>query len=120
MRNFLMMGVVAAVLAGCGGGNSNSTPGRAVSTAPTPVASGPISNACLASDRTARSRKLCDCIQAVANQTLTGSEQRRAASFYSNPQQAQNIRQSDRAADEQFWKAYRAYGERSERVCRTG
>ncbi len=85
-----------------------------------PVASGPISDACLASDRTARSRKLCGCIQAVANQTLTGSEQRYAATFYNNPQQAQNVRQSERATDAQFWKAYRAYGERSERVCRAG
>ncbi len=120
VKNFLMMCVVAAILAGCGGGNSNPVPRRAASFTPMPEASGPISNACLASDRSARSRKLCGCIQAVANQTLTGSEQRRAATFYSNPQQAQNVRQSDRAADEQFWKAYRAYGERSERVCRTG
>lgn len=111
-----MMSVGAALLTGCGGGSSTSQ--RAGNFTPMPVASGPISDACLASDRTARSRKLCGCIQAVANQTLTGSEQRRAATFYSNPQQAQNVRQSERATDEQFWKAYRAYGERSERVCR--
>ena len=40
------------------------------------------------------------------------------ASFYRNPHQAQEIRQSDRGRDESFWKAYRAYGERAEQLCR--
>ncbi len=83
-----------------------------------PSASGPISQACLASDRTARSRALCGCIQAVANQTLGGSDQRRAASFYSDPQRAQEVRQSDRSSDEAFWEAYKAYGARAEQICR--
>jgi hypothetical protein len=81
------------------------------------MASGPINQACLASDRKARSRALCGCIQAAANQTLTGAQQRRAVAFYSNPQLAQDIRQSDSPNDERFWEAYRAYGERAERLC---
>ncbi len=83
-----------------------------------PMASGPISQACLASDRKARSRLLCGCIQAAANQTLSPSDQRRAAAFYSNPHRAQEIRQSGRGNDERFWKAYRAYGDRAELLCR--
>lgn len=88
--------------------------------APAPVrrtASGPISKACLASDRKARSRSLCGCIQAVADQTLTASEQRRAATFYRDPQKAQDIRQADGAANERFWKRYKAYGEAASRSC---
>ena len=118
MKNFLILGLVAAMLAGCGGGNVKSKPGRSISHGPMPTATGPISSACLTSGRSARSRQLCGCIQAVANRTLTGSEQRRAAEFYSNPQRVQDTRQSDRAGDEQFWKAYKTYGERAEQICR--
>ncbi|WP_299848792.1 hypothetical protein [uncultured Roseovarius sp.] len=117
MKNYLILGLVATLLAGCGSSNS-SKPRRTTHQAPMPFASGPLGDACIASDRTARSHRLCGCIQAVANQTLTGSEQRRAVLFYNNPQQAQDIRQSERYSDEQFWKAYRAYGERAERTCR--
>src|SRR6056297_614513 len=41
-----------------------------------PFARGPINTACMASDRKARSRELCGCIQAVADDTLSGSQQR--------------------------------------------
>lgn len=83
-----------------------------------PVAFGPISQACLASDRKSRSRALCGCIQAAANQTLNPSQQRRAVAFYNNPHRAQEVRQSDRVNDERFWEAYRAYGARAERLCK--
>ncbi len=83
-----------------------------------PVASGPISQACLSSNREARSRALCGCIQYAANETLTSSQQNRAVTFYSDPAAAQSIRQSDRASDERFWDAYRAYEERAETICR--
>lgn len=114
MRQAIILGLML-LLAGCGGGDryrGGSGPSGGV-----PIASGPISQACLASDRKARSRALCGCIQAAANQTLTGSQQRRAVAFYGNPQLAQDIRQSDSASDERFWAAYRAYGERAERLC---
>ncbi|MBC7131697.1 MAG: hypothetical protein H5U16_01145 [Roseovarius sp.] len=83
-----------------------------------PRASGPISDACLASDRKARSPALCGCIQAVANQTLSASEQRRAVRFYRDPHEAQEVRTSQRPADQRFWTAYRAYADRAEAVCR--
>ena len=41
----------------------------------------------------------------------------KAAGFYNDPHLAQQIRQSDRSADERFWNAYRDYGERAERMC---
>ncbi|MEM6480438.1 MAG: hypothetical protein AAF922_15900 [Pseudomonadota bacterium] len=83
------------------------------------TANGPLKRACLASDRQARSRALCGCIQAAANQTLTVNQQQRAVSFYGNLSRAQEVRQSDRNADEAFWNAYRTYGERAERMCQT-
>lgn len=88
-----------------------------VAPAPKPFASGPISKACMSSDRKARSRELCGCIQAVANTTLTGSQQKVAVSFYADPHKAQQVRQSDRAAHEAFWQAYKNYGEVAQRTC---
>lgn len=114
MRQAIILGL-AMLLAGCGGGDRYR--GSAGPSGGVPMASGPINQACLASDRKARSRALCGCIQAAANQTLTGTQQRRAVAFYSNPQLAQDIRQSDSANDERFWQAYRAYGERAEQLC---
>ncbi|QFT94055.1 hypothetical protein FIU86_14490 [Roseovarius sp. THAF9] len=113
----LLMTFVAVGLAGCGQPDRFDGRSGSVSRA-APMASGPISNACIASDRKSRSRALCGCIQAAADQTLNPSDQRRAAAFYRDPHKAQEIRQSDRSRDESFWKAYRAYGERAERLCR--
>ena len=82
-----------------------------------PMAFGPISKACMASDRKRRSDALCGCIQAVANDTLSFGQQRRAVGFYGDLHEAQEIRQSDRSSDEDFWKAYRAYGDRASAQC---
>ena len=123
------MGLVL-LLAGCGGYHKARRDGhRAEPVVPVtrvavpaaqavPIAHGPISRACLASDRKARSRALCGCIQAVADQTLSGPQQNRAVAFYRDPHLAQEIRQSDRASDERFWQAYKAYGARAEQICR--
>ncbi len=115
MRQAIILGL-AMLLAGCGGGGDRYRGGSGPSGG-VPMASGPLNQACLASDRKARSRALCGCIQAAANQTLNGAQQRRAVVFYNNPQLAQDVRQSDSTIDERFWAAYRAYGERAERLC---
>ena len=81
-------------------------------------ASGPISRACLSSGRKERSRQLCGCIQAAADRTLSGSDQSLAASFYVDPQKAQNIRQSGRRSDEIFWEKYKSYSETAEAICK--
>ncbi|WP_235857715.1 hypothetical protein [Marimonas lutisalis] len=83
-----------------------------------PFATGPIQQACLASDRKARSRELCGCIQAVANGTLSASDQRLAVGFYGDPHRAQEIRQSDSSHHEAFWQHYKDYAERAESACR--
>ena len=81
---------------------------------------GPIESACLRSDRNTASRNLCGCIQNVADVVLTYGDQRRAAAFFSNPQRAQDVRQSDRASDEAFWLRYKAFGENAESYCSQG
>ncbi|MCF3593136.1 arginine transporter [Rhodobacteraceae bacterium LMO-12] len=93
------------------------TNGTKVAAQPLRLASGPISKACLASDRKARSREKCGCIQAVANDSLNSSDQRLAASFYSDPHRAQVIRQSDNSGHERFWQSYKAYAEAAEATC---
>ncbi|KPP87037.1 MAG: hypothetical protein HLUCCO07_15035 [Rhodobacteraceae bacterium HLUCCO07] len=95
-------------------------PSASVTPAPAarPFATGRIQRACMASDRKARSRELCGCIQAVADQTLSGSDQRLAVSFYGDPHRAQDIRQSDRDNHRRFWTKYREYTDGAERTCR--
>lgn len=112
---FISILIMLGLLAGCSG-SSRSKGGTDYSTI-TRVSSGPISRACLSSDRKARSRQLCGCIQAAADRTLSNSDQKLAASFYNNPQKAQDIRQSDRSAHEVFWKKYRNFSETAEAIC---
>jgi phytoene dehydrogenase-like protein len=102
-----------ALLAGCGGGRYDREPAQAMR-----LSSGPISKACMSSDRKARNSALCGCIQTVANQDLSGRDQRLAVSFYRDPHRAQEVRQSDRPGDESFWLRYKTYAERSEQLCR--
>ncbi|SFS15785.1 arginine transporter [Yoonia litorea] len=103
MRYILLAGAVASAAA-CGGGSR--------------VITGDISAACLEADRRAASPALCSCIQQVANQSLSASDQTRAASFFYDPQLAQDTRQSDSFRDERFWDRYRAFTDLAEQICR--
>lgn len=78
---------------------------------------GSIERACLKADRKAASRSLCGCIQDAADLTLSRGDQSMAASFFSDPQKAQDIRQSDRASHEAFWKRYKNFGSTAEAYC---
>jgi hypothetical protein len=100
MRFFLMIGAVASIAA-CGGGR----------------VTGDMSEACVAADRRAASPELCSCVQQVANQTLSGSDQSRAAVFFENPQLAQDTRQSDNRRDEAFWLRYKSFSELARQIC---
>lgn len=77
-----------------------------------------IERACINSDRNRASGQLCGCIQRVADQVLTRSDQRLAAKFFDDPQMAQDIRQSDRNSHEEFWKRYKSFGYTAQKVCR--
>ena len=76
-----------------------------------------IERACLKSERGGGNRTLCGCIQDAANLTLTSRDQRKAAEFFSDPHQAQVVRQSDRRSDEAFWERYRNFGQTAEVFC---
>lgn len=81
---------------------------------------GPISSACMASDRARGNRALCTCIQQVADMTLSASDQRMAAGFFRNPDRAQEIRTSDRQSHADFWRRYRSFGDAAEGMCAAG
>ncbi|MBA48419.1 MAG: hypothetical protein ACU0BZ_09125 [Paracoccus sp. (in: a-proteobacteria)] len=80
--------------------------------------SGPIDTACVRSDRARGNAPLCGCIQQVADQTLSRSDQRRAAAFFRDPNQAQAVRMSKRDADNAFWARYKRFAGRAEALCR--
>lgn len=82
----------------------------------TAIIAGPIDQACVRSSGGA-DPMLCDCIQRVANMTLTGSDQKMAAQFFSDPSKAQEVRQSARAAHQEFWQRYVSFGSAAESVC---
>ena len=88
------------VLGGCGGG-----------------VSGEIGQACITSGREAASRQLCSCVQGVANQTLSPTDQRRVARFFGNPDEAEAVRASDAARDEAFWDRFRNFTDTAEAIC---
>lgn len=85
-------------------------------TAPLAIA-GPIDNACSRSDRGASSQ-LCGCIQQVADQTLSRSDQRRAADFFRDPNEAQEVRASKSSSDDAFWSRYTKFASTAEAYCR--
>ncbi|MDD9923863.1 MAG: hypothetical protein OXQ92_16520 [Boseongicola sp.] len=92
--------------------------GLMLSTGPFSAQASAIENACLSSERGSGQSILCGCIQDAADQTLTKGDQKLAATFFSNPQRAQDIRQSSRRHHERFWERYEAFGEVAQAFCR--
>lgn len=78
-----------------------------------------IEQACQTSGRAA-SAEICSCLQAVADQTLAGSEQRRAAAFFRDPDMAEAKRQSDSSSDEAFWQRYQNFAATAAYSCAGG
>lgn len=78
---------------------------------------GPIENACNRSDRSAATRPLCACIQEAADMTLRAADQRRAAKFFADPDEAQRVKLSDTHADEAFWERFRNFTATAEAFC---
>lgn len=84
-----------------------------------PLFADQIERACLKSDRSGGNRSVCGCIQDAANLTLTARDQRLAASFFADPDRAQEIRQSKRAHHEVFWERYKNFGQTAELFCKS-
>jgi hypothetical protein len=99
MKRFAFIGVLMATIAGPSHANT-------------------IKSACLNSDRAGGNYALCGCIQDAANRTLTTRDQRLAATFFSNPHRAQEIRQSSSRSNASFWERYRNFGNAAETFCR--
>ncbi len=84
---------------------------------PSIATAGPVESACLRLDRAQATRAMCRCIDSVAQRTLTRAEQRRAATFFRDPQRAQDVRMSRNSRDNEFWTRYRAFGAAAEQAC---
>lgn len=85
--------------------------------APATVEAAAIKRACLASDRSAATRARCNCIQQVANQALTNSDQKTVAKWFSDPHQAQELKMSQSARDDALWDRYQNFGQMAQAVC---
>ena len=81
------------------------------------VMAGPIAGACLQSKRQAANAALCTCIQKVADVTLRAADQRRAATFFRDPDKAQQALVSKKRADDEFWARYKVFGAQAEQSC---
>ena len=84
---------------------------------PVMAMAGPIESACNRSDRQAANRSLCDCIGQVADMTLRGGDQKRVASFFKDPDRAQDVKMSRRDGDDAFWERYKVFGAKAEAYC---
>ena len=84
---------------------------------PVSASAGAVESACLRSDRAAANRAVCGCIQQVADMTLTGGDQRRAASLFRDPDQAQKVRMSKSNSDNAFWTRYKNFGDLAGAYC---
>jgi hypothetical protein len=82
-----------------------------------PANANPIERACLQSGRAAGNSALCSCIGSAAERTLSSRQMRDGARFFSDPQRAQDVRQSARRGDEDLWQAWRRFGETAEAMC---
>lgn len=78
---------------------------------------GPIETACNRSDRKAASPAMCGCLQQVADLTLRATDQRRAAKFFTDPEQAHEVRMSTTDRDNAFWDRYKNFGATAEAYC---
>ena len=86
-----------------------------LSLATTTAMAGPIERACNRADK--GNRAVCGCIQQVADMTLRGSDQRRAAKLMKDPDLAHEVWVSKRGSDDAFWDRYKAVGQQAEAYC---
>jgi hypothetical protein len=80
------------------------------------ASAGPIDSACMQAGRS-NSSATCGCIQQVADMTLSHRDQRRAASFFHDPDRAQVVRMSDSKSDNDFWARYKNFASTAEGYC---
>jgi hypothetical protein len=81
------------------------------------VSANPIERACVQSNRAGVSRTLCRCIGDAADMTLSRSDMREGARFFSDPGRAQEVQLSDTRRDDAFWSRWQEFGETAEALC---
>ena len=82
-------------------------------------ARGDIYDACRDAGRTEATDHRCGCVQWVADQTLTPTQQQRGAGYFVDQQGLQDARQSDGSANERFWTAWKEFGQQAGQQCRS-
>ena len=82
------------------------------------AARGDIQRACMASGSQAATRQRCNCIQGVANDTLSRGDQRTVAKWFTDPHQAQEVKMSKTAEDDTLWERYEVFGQLAQAACR--
>lgn len=119
MIRIFVASVALVSLAACGGGSrySSGNAGRGYTPQPVLFATGPIHRACVSANRKEATPSRCGCVQAVADQSLSASDQRRGAKMFKDPHKAQETRQSDNPSDERFWLAWKAFGQNAAAAC---
>ncbi|KEO60992.1 hypothetical protein DT23_11430 [Thioclava indica] len=80
------------------------------------ASAGAIDSACMKAGRS-NSSATCGCIQQVADMTLSNRDQRRAASFFRDPDRAQVVRMSESKSDNDFWARYKKFASTAEGYC---
>lgn len=78
---------------------------------------GPVESACNRSDRKAANNAVCSCIQQVADSTLRGTDQRRAAKLLNDPDKAHKVWMSKNNGDDAFWDRYKNFGDMAQAYC---
>ncbi len=78
-------------------------------------AGGAIANACQSAEGVPGG--LCDCLQQVADQTLDGGDQRKAAKLFRDPDMAEEMRMADSGSAEEFWQRYTNFAATAEASC---
>jgi hypothetical protein len=84
---------------------------------PASVSANPIERACVQSDRPGASRSLCRCIGQAADRTLSRSDMREGARFFTDPARAQEIQLSDTRRNDAFWSRWQEFGDTAEALC---
>ncbi|WP_170782811.1 hypothetical protein [Ruegeria lacuscaerulensis] len=88
-----------------------------VASSPLAVEAAQIKRACLASDRSAATRDRCTCIQRVADQALTRSDQKTVSKWFADPHKAQELKMSRSARDDALWDRYQNFGQMAQAIC---
>ena len=82
-----------------------------------PASANEIETACRALNTASATDSRCRCVGVVAVERLTAADRRKVVKWFSDPHQAQVVRQSDRRRDEKLWARYKEFGEAAAKTC---